>query len=85
MASPSSKALPYIAVGVGLLIAIFAIAGYGSQVDAAVGLLQYILPIVAGGGLINKAFDASVEKSKALRDNEHLKTLMREVIAEKRP
>lgn len=84
MASPSSKALPYVAVGVGLLIAIFAIAGYAEQTDAAVGLLQYILPILAGGGLINKAFDSSVEKSKALRDNENLKTLMRELITEKR-
>lgn len=82
MVSNSSKALPYISIGVGVLMAVLAIMGYGAQVDQVVALLGVILPITAGGGLINKAIEGSVEKKKAILDQGALEALIKKAIEE---
>ena len=82
MVSNSSKALPYVSIGVGLLMAVLSIFGYGEQVNSVVALLATVLPITAGGGLINKAIEGSVEKKKAVLEGGHLEALIKKVIEE---
>lgn len=80
MVSTSSKLLPFISIGVGLAMAILSVAGFGAQLDNAVGLLSVILPITAGGGLVNKALEASVKNKQALLANENLKNVIAEIV-----
>jgi len=80
--SNSSKALPYISIGVGVLMAVLAILGYGEQLDQVVALLGVILPITAGGGLINKAIEGSVEKKKQILEQGSLEALIKKVVEE---
>ena len=82
MVSNSSKALPFISIGVGVAMAILAILGYGEEVDQVVALLGVILPITAGGGLINKAIEGSVEKKKVLLEEGSLEALVKKVVEE---
>lgn len=62
MASTSSKALPFISIAAAFGLAVLSIFGFGSQVDKIIAVAGVILPITAGGGLINKALDAVVAK-----------------------
>lgn len=60
MVSNSSKALPYIALILGGLLALASIFGYAEQADKAIAALTALLPVLgitAGGGLINKAIE----------------------------
>ena len=82
MVSQSSKALPYISIGVGVLMAVLSILGYGEELDQVVALLGVILPITAGGGLINKAIEGSVEKKKQILDQGSLEALIKKVVEE---
>jgi hypothetical protein len=82
MVSNSSKALPFISIGVGVAMAVLAILGYGEQLDQVVALLGVILPITAGGGLINKAIEGSVEKKKQILEEGSLEALIKKVIEE---
>ena len=82
MVSNSSKALPYISIGVGVLMAVLSIMGYGAEVDNVIALLGVVLPITAGGGLINKAIEGSVEKKKAILDQGSLEAIIKKVIEE---
>lgn len=82
MASLSSKALPYVSVGISFVIAILAILGYGEQVNNVLALLIPVLATTAGGGLINEHIKAGVEKSKALQEGGHLEALVKQVVSE---
>ena len=84
MVSNSSKALPYVSIGVGILMAFLSIQGYGEQVDNVLGFLGVVLPITAGGGLVNKAIEASVEKRKQILDEGSLEKLVRKILEEKK-
>lgn len=66
MVSNTSRALPFVSLGIGLVMAILAVMGFGKQLDTVTAFLGIILPITAGGGLVNKALDASVEKQRAI-------------------
>jgi hypothetical protein len=80
MVSQSSKVLPFVSIGVGVVMAILSIAGFGSQLDNAIALLSFILPITAGGGLVNKALESSVKSKQALLANENLKNVIAEIV-----
>ena len=82
MVSNSSKALPYVSIGVGILMAVLSIMGYGADVDNVLGFLGVVLPITAGGGLVNKAIEASVEKRKQILDQGSLETLVKRIVEE---
>lgn len=84
MVSNSSKALPYVSIGVGILMAFLSIQGYGAEVDNVLGFLGVVLPITAGGGLVNKAIEASVEKRKQILDEGSLEKLVRKIVEEKK-
>lgn len=81
MASTSSKALPYLSIAIALILAVVSAAGYGAQIDQAIGLLSFILPVTASGGLINKSLEVVREKRKAF-ETEELKAIVKQVLGE---
>lgn len=62
MASTSSKALPFISIAAAFALAVISALGFGDQVDKVIAVLGVVLPITAGGGLVNKAIDAVIAK-----------------------
>ena len=62
-------------------MAILSILGYSAEVDSVLGFLAVVLPITAGGGLVNKAIEASVEKRKAILEEGSLEKLIAELRA----
>lgn len=82
MTSLSSKALPYVSVGISFVIAILSIVGYGEQVNNVLALLIPVLATTAGGGLINAHIKAGVEKAKTLQEGGHLEALVKQAVAE---
>ena len=66
MTSASSKALPFISIASAVVLAVLSAVVYGNQIDKVMGLLQVILPLTAGGGLINKYLEVIREKQQKL-------------------
>ena len=63
-------------------MAILSVLGYGAEIDSVLGFLAVVLPITAGGGLVNKAIEASVEKKKAILEEGSLEKLILELKAQ---
>lgn len=80
MASTSSKALPYIAVGVVIFAMVVSALGYEDLITTLVAALP-VLSIVAGGGLVNEHIKAGVEKYKTLSEDPHVKKLIEDAVA----
>lgn len=78
--APDSKFLPYISLAIGFSMAVISVLGYGQQLESVTGFLAVILPITAGGGLVNKALESSVKKEQAFLASENLKKVIAEIV-----
>jgi hypothetical protein len=79
MASTSSKALPYIAVGIVLFAMVMSAMGYEELISTLVAALP-VLATVAGGGLINKHIEAGLEKYRTVAQDPAVKRLIEEIV-----
>jgi hypothetical protein len=82
MTAASSRALPFIAIGVGFFMAVMAVLGYGEQLESTTAFLGILLPLIGGGGLINKAIDASVQKSRTFLDDPAFEPFIKRIVTE---